>query len=116
MQWPLEDLLDGLRAGLVEHVQRCGLAADDRLLLDGLVHEVVGNNGCLEVGDRDLVLAAIEIVDHAPPLFAMRTLGRGNVLPQVGAATQVVLGVIDVRVTYGNWNASTVVFPVLPAQ
>ena len=57
-----------------------------RLFLDGLLHEIVGDDGRLEVGDRDLAVAAVEVVDHAPPLLAVRALGGGNVLPQVGAA------------------------------
>src|SRR6187397_1647569 len=67
-----------------------------RLLLDGLVDEVVGDDGCLEVGDGDLALAAVEIIDHAPPLLAMCALGCGDVLPQVGAPAQVVLGVVEI--------------------
>src|SRR5215831_8797878 len=58
--------------------------------------QVVGHDGRLEVGDRDLILAAVQVVDHPPPGVAVRLLRGLEALPQVGAPAQAPLAVIQV--------------------
>src|SRR5262249_28240288 len=72
------------------------IASDDEGgLLDRLLDQVVRDDGGLEVRDRDLALAPVELVDHPPPAVVVGPPGRLEALPEIRPAAEPALAVVE---------------------